>query len=238
MRDRAGAVLFHHPLRILVMAESPISLELVAHLRMARLEPTIVTSLGEFLNAAVRNGPDLMLIEHDLCGEHAAEVCRSLRSLGETREIPFLLFNCPGDADAKIRGLEAGADEWLDRECDHRELLLRIQATARRAARSADPRLLRYQDLEIDLERKKVRRAGVLLNLPPIQFKLLKHLIERPTFVFSREDLLDAVWNDRTLDLRTVTVGILRLRRILNANGGKDLIRTVLSTGYALDEDL
>lgn len=229
--------MFHHPLRILVMAGNPFPQELVSSLQTARLEPTMVTSLGEFLNAAVRSEPDLMLMEHGLCGQHAAEVCRSLKSLGETRDVPCLLFNCPPDPEAKLKALEAGADEWFDEQCDQRELLLRIQASARRISKSSDPRILRYHDVEVDLERKKVRRAGVLLNLPPIQFKLLKHLIERPTFVFSREELLRAVWNDPELDERTVTVGILRLRRILGETGGRNLIRTVLSSGYALDED-
>lgn len=229
--------MFHHPLRILVMAGADFPHSMFASLQAARLAPTVVASLGEFLNAAVRSGPDLLLLQHDLCGTHAAEICRSLRSVGETRNVPCLIFNCPPDPEARIEAIEAGADEWFDQDCDDREVLLRIQAAARRVNRPGNASVLRYSDVEMDLERKKVHRAGVLLSLPPIQFKLLRQLMESPTCVFSRAKLLEEVWKNPSLDERTVTVAMLRLRRILNATGRQNLIRTVLSTGYALDEE-
>ena len=97
---------------------------------------------------------------------------------------------------------------------------------------------LRLADLEMDVVRHKVKRGGRSIVLGPTEFRLLKHFLEHPARVFSRERLLDAVWGrDRDIELRTVDVHIRRLRQALNIEGRPELIRTVRSAGYALDDD-
>jgi len=95
---------------------------------------------------------------------------------------------------------------------------------------------LRYDDLVMDTVGHKVRRGGTPIPLGPTEFRLLRHFLEHPGWVFSRERLLDAVWgHDSDIELRTVDVHIRRLRKALNEDGRPDLIRTVRSAGYALD---
>ncbi|MBA2466920.1 MAG: winged helix-turn-helix domain-containing protein [Sphingomonas sp.] len=97
--------------------------------------------------------------------------------------------------------------------------------------------MLRYADLELDLRGHKVRRAGSIIWLSTLQLRLLTFLMENPAVVFTRQELLEAVWGDTTLDEGAVTVGVVRLRRALSSTGRPNLIRQVRGFGYALDAD-
>ena len=119
-----------------------------------------------------------------------------------------------------------------------RELIARVRAVLRRAKPTPAGEQLRLADLEMDLIRHKVKRGGQSIALGPTEFRLLRHFLEHPARVFSRERLLDAVWGrDREIEPRTVDVHIRRLRQAINLEGRPELIRTVRSAGYALDED-
>ena len=108
----------------------------------------------------------------------------------------------------------------------------------RRARPALAGEQLRYADVEMDLVAHKVKRGGATVALGPTEFRLLRHFLERPGRVFSRERLLDSVWgHDTDIELRTVDVHIRRLMKAINANGKADLIRTVRSAGYALDSE-
>ena len=112
----------------------------------------------------------------------------------------------------------------------------RLKAVIRRARPAVSAAVLRFGNLSLDLAAHRVTRAGEPVHLGPTEFRLLRHLIERPGRVFSREQLLDAVWSrDAEVELRTVDVHIRRLRKALNAGDRPDLIRTVRAAGYALD---
>jgi two-component system, OmpR family, phosphate regulon response regulator PhoB len=118
-----------------------------------------------------------------------------------------------------------------------RELVARVGAVLRRVRPALAGGHLRFADLEMDLAAHKVRRGGRAVALGPTEFRLLRHFLEHPGRVFSRERLLDAVWpHDAEIEARTVDVHIRRLRKALNEGGGKDIVRTVRSAGYSLDE--
>ena len=141
-----------------------------------------------------------------------------------------------GEESDRIRGLDSGADDYVVKPFSPNELIARVRAVIRRTQKEPEDGLLRYADLEMDLVAHRAYRAGKAVHLGPTEFRLLRHFLQNPRRVFSREQLLDRVWgHDAELELRTVDVHIRRLRRALNADGGSDLLRTVRSVGYALD---
>jgi two-component system phosphate regulon response regulator PhoB len=141
------------------------------------------------------------------------------------------------DADA-VRGLDSGADDYITKPFRLDALLARIRAVLRRTGGFPDKGMLEILDLRMDLAEHRAWRAGRPLQLGPTEFRLLHFFMQRPRRVFSREELLDAVWTpDIHVEPRTVDVHIRRLRQAMNAPGEPDLIRTVRSAGYALDTD-
>ncbi len=137
-----------------------------------------------------------------------------------------------------MRGLETGADDYVTKPFSPRELIARIAAVLRRVRPALAGEVLRYADVEMDVVSHKVRRDGQAVPLGPTEYRLLRHFLEHPGRVFSRERLLDSVWaHDHEIELRTVDVHVRRLRKALNDGRKQDLIRTVRSAGYALDAD-
>jgi two-component system phosphate regulon response regulator PhoB len=148
------------------------------------------------------------------------------------------MLTARGEESDRVRGLETGADDYVTKPFSPRELLARVGAVLRRMRPALAGEQLSYGDIEMDVEAHRVRRAGKPVQLGPTEFRLLRHLMEHPGRVFSRDRLLDAVWaHDPDIDSRTVDVHIRRLRRALNEGGHPDLIRTVRSAGYSLDAD-
>jgi two-component system phosphate regulon response regulator PhoB len=153
--------------------------------------------------------------------------------------VPIIMLTARGEESDRIRGLETGADDYVTKPFSPRELLARVGAVLRRVRPALAGEQLAYADIEMNVEAHRVRRAGRSIQLGPTEFRLLRHLMEHPGRVFSRERLLDAVWShDSNIDTRTVDVHVRRLRQALNENGSADVIRTVRSAGYALDSDL
>ena len=171
-------------------------------------------------------------------GTSGIEVCRRLRRRPETANVPIIMLTARGEEADRIRGLETGADDYVTKPFSPRELVARVGAVLRRVRPALAGEALVYADLEMDLVGHKVRRGGRAVALGPTEFRLLRHFLEHPGRVFSRERLLDAVWgHDSSIDARTVDVHIRRLRKALNENGAADVIRTVRAAGYALDSD-
>ena len=146
------------------------------------------------------------------------------------------MLTARGEEGDRIRGLDAGADDYIAKPFSPTELLARIRAVLRRIRPALAEEALSYADLHMDLVAHRVTRNGKALHLGPTEFRLLRHFMEHPGRVFSREQLLDAVWGrDVYVEGRTVDVHIRRLRVALNGDDGADLIRTVRGAGYALD---
>ncbi|MCR9256569.1 MAG: phosphate regulon transcriptional regulator PhoB [Alphaproteobacteria bacterium] len=190
----------------------------------------------EALITASERKPDLIILDWMLPMLSGIEVCRRLRRQPATRNIPVIMLTARGEEADRIRGLNAGADDYVTKPFSPSELIARVKAVLRRVKPSADAETLTWGDIVMDLAAHKVRREDATVHLGPTEFRLLRHFMEHPGRVFSREQLLDAVWGaDVYVEPRTVDVHIRRLRKALNMNDVPDPIRTVRSAGYALD---
>ncbi|SDG18291.1 two-component system, OmpR family, phosphate regulon response regulator PhoB [Limimonas halophila] len=190
----------------------------------------------EALQLTVEERPDLVLLDWMLPLTSGLEVCRRMRRQPETRDIPIVMLTARGEEADKVRGLDSGADDYITKPFSPVELIARIRAVLRRTQPQLASEQLSFADLTMDLAAHRVRRNGRDLHLGPTEFRLLRHLLQHPGRVFSREQLLDAVWgHDVYVEPRTVDVHIRRLRKAINTDDEPDLIRTVRSAGYALD---
>jgi two-component system, OmpR family, phosphate regulon response regulator PhoB len=192
----------------------------------------------EALLLARETAPDIVLLDWMIEGISGIEVCRRLRRSPGTSNVPIIMLTGRGEEGDRVRGLETGADDYVTKPFSPRELVARVAAVLRRVRPALAGEQLVFADLEMDIASHKVKRSGRMVPLGPTEFRLLKHFLEHPGRVFSRERLLDSVWGrDTDIEPRTVDVHIRRLRKALNAGGRAELIRTVRSAGYALDED-
>ncbi len=192
----------------------------------------------EAMIAVDENPPDLVLLDWMLPEMSGIEVCRQLRRKPVSKSIPVIMLTARGEESDTVRGLDAGADDYVTKPFSPAELVARMHALLRRSRPVlADEKLL-AADISMDLAAHRVHRSGAEIKLGPTEFRLLRHLLEYPGRVFSREQLLDAVWGrDVYVEPRTVDVHIRRLRKALNDGGKADLIRTVRSAGYALEPE-
>ncbi|MDP1874878.1 phosphate regulon transcriptional regulator PhoB [Phenylobacterium sp.] len=180
--------------------------------------------------------PDLILLDWMLPKVSGIEVCRRLRARTETRNIPIIMLTARGEETDRIRGLDTGADDYIVKPFSMSELSARIRAVLRRLRPGLAEDRVRIGDLVIDRVAHRVRRGGQEIHLGPTEFRLLDYLMQHPGRVFSREQLLDAVWgSDVYVEARTVDVHVGRLRKALNREAAADPIRTVRSAGYSLD---
>ena len=180
--------------------------------------------------------PDLVVLDWMLPKVSGIEVCRRLRSKAETRNIPIILLTARGEESDRIRGLDTGADDYVVKPFSMTELTARIRAVLRRIRPGLAEDRVRQGDIVIDRVAHRVRRAEREVHLGPTEFRLLDYLMQHPGRVFSREQLLDAVWgSDVYVEARTVDVHVGRLRKALNLEAESDPIRTVRSAGYSLD---
>jgi two-component system phosphate regulon response regulator PhoB len=192
---------------------------------------------AEALLVAAEEKPDLVLLDWMLPQLSGIEVCRRLRGRQETRNVPIIMLTARGEETDRIRGLDTGADDYLTKPFSMTELLARLRAVLRRIRPSLAEDVVRSGDIEMDRVAHRVRRAGKEVHLGPTEYKLLEHLIQHPGRVFSREQLLDAVWgSDVYVEARTVDVHVGRLRKALDVEGAHDPVRTVRSAGYALED--
>lgn len=191
----------------------------------------------EVLLAIEEEKPDLVLLDWMLPNVSGVEICRQLRAQTETRDIPVIMLTARGEEEDRIRGLELGADDYVTKPFSMSELVARMRAVLRRTRPTIAGDVATFADITLDRETCRVRRSERDIHLGPTEFRLLDVLMQRPGRVFSREQLLDRVWGqDVYVEIRTVDVHVGRLRKALNRGSEQDPIRTVRSSGYALDE--
>jgi two-component system phosphate regulon response regulator PhoB len=192
----------------------------------------------EALLLAEERTPDLVILDWMIEGISGIEVCRRLRRRPNTAHVPIIMLTARGEESDRIRGLETGADDYVTKPFSPRELVARVGAVLRRVRPALAGEQLAFEDIEMDVDAHRVRRGGRAVQLGPTEFRLLRHLMENPGRVFSRDRLLDAIWpRDRDIDARTVDVHVRRLRKALNEGGRADVVRTVRSAGYSLDAE-
>jgi two-component system phosphate regulon response regulator PhoB len=179
--------------------------------------------------------PDLVLLDWMLPGVSGLEVCRRLRRGPDTAQLPILILTARGEEADKVRGLDTGADDFMSKPFSIAELVARLKALLRRARPGFAAERLEFGDIRMDLVSHRVTRSDRPIHLGPTEWRMLRHFMENPGRVFSREQLLDAVWgHDVAIELRTVDAHIRRLRAAIVANGEADPVRTVRNAGYAL----
>ncbi len=211
---------------------------LIWHFTRQEFEVRRTADGEEALLLAEEETPDVVILDWMIEGISGLEVCRRLRRKEMTANVPIIMLTARGEEADRIRGLETGADDYVTKPFSPNELIARVAAVLRRVRPALAGEALSYGDLEMDVTAHKVRRGGRPVPLGPTEFRLLRHFMEHPGRVFSRERLVDSVWShDAEIDARTVDVHIRRLRKALNEGGGADLIRTVRSAGYALDAE-
>jgi two-component system phosphate regulon response regulator PhoB len=199
-------------------------------------EVGVASDGDEALVMAAERTPDLILMDWMMPKLSGVEACRRLRRKSETRTTPIIMLTARGDETDRITGLDYGADDYVVKPFSTPELLARVRALLRRSQPGLLDDVIRQGDIEIDIKAFRVRRNENEIHLGPTEFRLLDHFMRHPARVFSREQLLDAVWGrDVYVEARTVDVHIGRLRKALKKAGGGDPIRTVRSAGYAFE---
>ncbi|MEN9708197.1 MAG: phosphate regulon transcriptional regulatory protein PhoB [Pseudomonadota bacterium] len=224
--------------RILVVEDDPSLSELLAYNLEAEGYVVERAERGEEAELKLlESPPDLLVLDWMLPGVSGIEICRRLRARDETKSLPVIMLTARSEEAERIRGLSVGADDYVVKPFSVPELLARVRALLRRMSPEKIAGRLTFGDLELDRENHRVRRSGRDIHLGPTEFRLLDHLLAKPGRIFTRAQLLDAVWGlSAEIDERTVDVHIGRLRRALSRGAEKDPIRTVRGAGYGLDE--
>ncbi len=192
----------------------------------------------EALDRVAESQPDLVLLDWMLPLMSGIEVCRQLRRRSATRDLPVIMVTARTEDQDAVRGLNTGADDYITKPFSVEALLARMRALLRRANAVPAKARLAFHDLSMDLAAHRVQRNGRAVHLGPTEFRLLEFFLQHPRRVFSREELLDAVWGrDIHVEPRTVDVHIRRLRKAINGESELDVVRTVRAAGYALDTE-
>lgn len=222
---------------ILIVEDDPAIEALLAYnLEKENYKVKVAKDGEEALLMIAERQPDLIILDWMLPKVSGIEVCRRLRQRNETKNMPIIMLTARNDESDKIRGLETGADDYINKPFSVAELKARVKAVMRRIRPALADEVVKFADLEIDRVTHRVRRAGNEIHIGPTEFRLLDHLIQYPGRVFSREQLLDAVWGIEVyVEARTVDVHVGRLRKAINIEGTIDIIRTVRASGYSLD---
>ena len=206
----------------------------IGALQQAGFSATHCRDGEEGLSAMLHSAYDAAVVDVMLPKRDGLSISREARAAG--RKQPILILSARGTVDAKVQGLEDGADDYLAKPFSVVELIARIQALMRRAREQEQTLELRYEDLVMDLASHRVTRAGDPIDLQPLEYKLLEYLMRNRGRIVSRNMILERVWG-YSFDPRTNVVEsrISRLREKINKPTGHQLIKTVRGFGYALD---
>ncbi len=189
----------------------------------------------EGLAMAMEGSHDVVILDILLPEVDGIEVCQSLRR--NKVDTPVLLLTALDSVEDRVRGLDAGADDYLPKPFAFQELLARVRALGRRKVQARDPSELRVDDLALDLRRRRAERGGRIIELSPKEFSLLEFLMRNQGRVVTRTQILDHLWGyDYATDSNLVDVYVAYLRRKVDRGNGRKLIRTVRGIGYALGD--
>ena len=185
------------------------------------------------LQRALREPPDLVVLDLNLPGLDGLSVLTQLRQSQSPARV--LILTARAEVEHRVRGLKAGADDYLAKPFSMDELVARIEALGRRGGTLSAEDLLQVDDLQVDVLRRRVTRSGEPIALSPREFDLLHVLAQEPGRVFSRTELSERVWQrDHQYDTRTVEIFITRLRKKVDAGFAASLLHTVRAVGYTL----
>jgi two-component system response regulator MprA len=204
-------------------------------LLVAGFEVVVAASGNEGLGLVGETVPDVVVLDLGLPDVDGMEVCRRLRAGGD--RVPVVMLTARDAVEDRVDGLEAGADDYVVKPYDVRELVARLRAVVRRHVEGADGRVLRFEELELDVDGHGARVNGELVELTRTEFQLLELLMLNPRRVLTSELIYDRIWGyDFGMSGNALRVYIGYLRRKLEAGGGRRLIQTVHGVGYVLRE--
>ena len=221
-------------MNILIIEDDAATAEFVAGAFKQVGYATMHVADGEAGLAAALHGPyDAAVVDIMLPHLDGLEIIRRVRAAG--RPLPIIVLSARGSVDAKIRGLEAGGDDYLAKPFSVAELVARVQALLRRASRAEETTMLKVEDLVMDLVTHRVTRAGEPIDLQPLEYQLLEYLMRNKGRVVTRNTILDRVWN-YSFDPHTNVVEsrVYHLREKIDRRFDRKLIRTVRGFGYVL----
>ena len=229
-------------IKVLIADDEPNQIELISYnLKQAGFEVTHASDGQKALHMAENILPDIIVLDWMMPVMSGIEVCKTLRSMAETKDIPVIMLSARGEEGDKTLGLDIGADDYMTKPFSPKELVARIHAVLRRSRPALTQNILEFGSLRLYPAKKLVERDGHRVDLGPKEFRILALLMERPGQVFSRTQLMDHVWGHGIyIDDRTIDVHMSRLRKALqratDGNPQPDLIRTVRGSGYALTD--
>lgn len=187
----------------------------------------------EGVQAALDDPPDLILLDLNLPGLDGLSVLTRLRESQCAARV--LILTARSEVEHRVKGLHAGADDYLTKPFSMDELVARVEALGRRGASTAPSDLLKVSDLHMDVRHRRVTRAGKAVTLSPREFDVLQVLMQEPGRPFSRTELCERVWQrDHEYDTRTVEIFITRLRKKIDSTFSPPLIHTLRGVGYAI----
>ena len=227
VKDRA-------PMRILVIEDEP---QLARHITAALMRHGHFASAqhdgAEGLRVALSDPPDLVVLDLSLPSLDGLSVLAQLRKASSTARV--LVLTARGEVGDRVKGLKAGADDYLAKPFSMDELVARIEALGRRGGMPTAADLLKVADLHMDVQHRRVMRGGQAVALSPREFDVLQVLMQEPGRVFSRTELCERVWQrDHGYDTRTVEIFITRLRKKVESGFAAPLIHTLRSVGYTI----
>lgn len=190
-------------------------------------------------DAINKSVPDLVLLDWMLPGISGVDLANKIRQSSRTRDLPIIMLTARGEEESKIKGLEAGADDYVTKPFSTQELIARIRALLRRSGTDQEADVIKMGDLVLDTISHRVTVKDQLLELGPTEFRLLHFFMSHAERVFSRSQLLDQVWGDNVyIEERTVDVHIRRLRRALEDFGCDRYVQTVRGAGYRFSQQV
>ena len=226
--------------KILVVEDDKSISDLISlHLKKNNFEYLVVHNGEDALSHLDNFMPDFIILDWMIPGLSGLEVLRRIRNKQEYKNLPILMLTAKNSEQDKIISFESGLDDYITKPFLPSELIARVKAILKRTSQSnQDQDNLIFNEIKINTVQKKAYRGDRRLNLGPTEFNILFFLLKNKQRVFSREQILNKIWpNQVNVELRTVDVHIRRLRKELNQNEEKDIIRTVRSAGYSLDFD-
>ena len=227
---------------ILIIDDEPDIIALLSYnLKKEGFSVTPVSDGGEAVSVAQKGDFDLVILDLMLPGINGMEICRILRDDPRTHNLPIIMLTAKGEEHDRVQGLETGADDYMTKPFSPRELIARVKAVLRRTGeRGQTGQVLRIGDLAINKDSCSVAKNNKTLDLSATEFRLLLYLVERKGRVFSRDQLLNAVWKDETfVEPRTVDVHIRRLRMQIEDDPSAPVyIKTRRGLGYYMEQDL
>ena len=226
--------------KILVVEDDKSISDLITlHLKKNDFKYLVVHNGEDALSHLDNFMPDFIILDWMIPGLSGLEVLRRIRNKQEYKNLPILMLTAKNSEQDKIISFESGLDDYITKPFLPSELIARVKAILKRTSQlNQDQDNLIFNEIKINTVQKKAYRGDRRLNLGPTEFNILYFLLKNKQRVFSREQILNKIWpNQVNVELRTVDVHIRRLRKELNQNKDKDLIRTVRSAGYSLDFD-